>query len=157
MTEIAQARAPTSPADLAFALVRIVAGLTIAYHGYPKLMNGVAGLAGSVIPKIGLPAPLIVAYVVMITEVAGGLLLAAGLFTRIVAIPLVIEFLVIVFIVKFANGFIAFAPTAINPGFAGMVPGGFEFEFLLGIICLASLIGGPGAYSLDGAIARRRG
>ena len=157
MTEIIAERARTSSADLAFAIVRIVAGLTIAYHGYPKLMNGVAGLAGSVIPKIGLPAPLFVAYLVMITEVAGGLLLAAGLFTRIVAIPLVIEFVVIVFIVKFANGFIAFAPTAINPGFAGMVPGGFEFEFLLGIICLACLIGGAGSYSIDGAIARRRG
>jgi putative oxidoreductase len=146
---------PSAP-DLGFALIRIVAGLTIAYHGYPKLVNGVAGLANSVIPKIGLPAPLLWAYAVMVVEVAGGLLLAAGLLTRLAGIALTIEFLVIVFIVKFANGFIAFAPSAIQPGFAGMVPGGFEFEFLLGIICLACVISGAGAYSVDGWIRNRR-
>ena len=94
-------------------LIRVTVGLIIAYHGYPKLANGVAGLANSIIPKMGFPAPLLWAYLVMLTEVVGGLLLAFGLLTRIAAAALVIEFAVIVTQVKWANGFIAFAPSAI--------------------------------------------
>ena len=156
MTDMSTESTRSGSADLGFALIRIVAGLTIAYHGYPKLVNGVAGLANSIIPKIGLPAPMRWAYAVLIVEVAGGLLLAAGLLTRLAGIALTIEFLVIVFIVKFANGFIAFAPSAIQPGFAGMVPGGFEFEFLLGIVSIACVISGAGAYSVDAWIRNRR-
>ena len=148
MTDMSTESTRSGSADLGFALIRIVAGLTIAYHGYPKLVNGVAGLANSVIPKIGLPAPMLWAYAVLVVEVAGGLLLAAGLLTRLAGIALTIEFLVIVFIVKFANGFIA--------GFAGMVPGGFEFEFLLGIVSIACVISGAGAYSVDAWIRNRR-
>jgi uncharacterized membrane protein YphA (DoxX/SURF4 family) len=81
-------------------------------------------------------------------------MLALGLLTRFVSIALVIEFTVIVFVVKFANGFLAFAPKAIQPGFAGMVPGGFEFELLLGLCCLAFLFGGAGRLSLDHAIGK---
>ena len=74
--------------------------------------------------------------------------------TRLITIALVIEFTVIVSVVKFANGFFAFAPKAIQPGFAGMVPGGFEFELLLGLCCLAFLFGGAGRLSLDHAIGK---
>jgi hypothetical protein len=48
----------------------------------------------------------------------------------------------------------AFAPTAIQPGFPGLSAGGFEFEILLGLCCLAFLFGGGGRFSVDHAIGK---
>src|SRR5262249_35603427 len=94
------------------------------------------------------------AWIVACVECGGGTLLAIGLFTRLVSAALVIEFTVIVFVVKWANGFIAFAPTAIPPGLPGMIPGGFELELPLGLCCLAFPSGGSGRPSADQLIGK---
>lgn len=144
--------APLAPYSYAF--IRFCAGAIIARHGYPKLFEGGAhGLAG-LLPKLGLEPALAWAYLVGIVEFGGGILLAIGLFTRLAAAALVIEFAVIVFAVKFANGFFAFAPKAIQPGFAGLVPGGFEFELFLGLVCLAIFFRGGDRPSVDSAIGK---
>lgn len=144
---------PLAPYGLA--LIRIVIGLFIARHGYPKLFEGgTAGLAAGVLPKLGLQPALGWAYLVGLTEFVGGIMLALGFLTRFVAAALVIEFAVIVFTIKWANGFFAFAPKAIQPGFAGMTVGGFEFELSWGLICLAFLFTGGGRLSVDHAIGR---
>ena len=80
-------------------------------------------------------------------------MLAFGFLTRFAAAALVIEFAVIVCVVKWANGFFAFRQ-AIQPGFAGIVPGGFEFELSWRLICLALLFAGGGRLSVDRAIGR---
>ena len=145
--------APLAPYSLAF--IRIVIGVFIARHGYPKLFEGgTAGLAAGMLPKLGLQPALGWAYLVGFTEFVGGIMLALGLLTRFAAAALVIEFAVIVFVAKWANGFFGFAPKAIQPGFAGMTPGGFEFELSWGLICLAFLFSGGGRLSVDGAIGR---
>jgi len=137
-----------------YPFIRLCAGVIIARHGYPKLFEGgVSGLAGF-LPKLGLEPGLAWAYLVGFVEFGGGVLLAIGLLTRLAAAALVIEFSVIVFVVKFANGFFAFAPKAIQPGFAGMVPGGFEFEMFLGLVCFAVLLRGGGELSIDRAIGK---
>ena len=91
--------------DLGLLLLRIVAGITLTAHGYPKLFGGpgkrphavlvrtmgpnypaalersgpgfVAGLQ-----RMGVPYPEIAAKASGLTEFAGGLALAAGLLTR---------------------------------------------------------------------------
>jgi putative oxidoreductase len=144
--------APLSP--YAYPFIRICLGLIIARHGYPKLFEGLAvGLSG-IIAKLGLQPALGWAYLIGVVEFAGGIMLALGFLTRLAAASLVIEFAVIVFVIKFANGFFAFAPKAIQPGFAGYVPGGFEFEMFLGLCCLAFLFGGAGRLSIDQAIGK---
>lgn len=143
-----------SLAPYSYPFIRFCAGVIIARHGYPKLFEGgVNGLAGF-LPKLGLEPGLAWAYLVGFVEFGGGVLLAIGLLTRLAAAALVIEFTVIVFIVKFANGFFAFAPKAIQPGFAGMVPGGFEFEMFLGLVCLAVLFRGGDWLSVDRAVGK---
>ncbi|HXQ51597.1 MAG TPA: DoxX family protein [Stellaceae bacterium] len=143
-------------APFAYAFIRVCAGLIIARHGYPKLFEGGAtGLAaGSILPKLGFTPPIVWAYIIGCTEFFGGLMLAVGFLTRLAAAALIVEFAVIVFAVKWANGFFAFAPKAIQPGFAGLVPGGFEFEMLLGLICVAAFFRGSDALSVDRAIGR---
>jgi putative oxidoreductase len=142
-------------APYAYAFIRICVGIIILRHGWPKVFEtGIAGLAAGPITKLGLSPPLAWGYLVMVTEFAGGLMIAFGFLTRLAAFMLVIEFSVIVFAIKWANGFFAFAPKAIQPGFAGMIPGGFELELLLGLCCLAFLFGGAGRFSIDRAIGR---
>ena len=144
---------PFAPCGIA--VIRICLGLIIARHGYPKLFEGAAaGLAAGMMPKLGLEPALFWAYLVGVTEFVGGLLLAAGFLTRLAAFALVIEFVVIVFVIKFANGFFAFTPQAIQPGFKGLSAGGFEFEMFLGLCCFGFLLAGGGHFSVDKKVGK---
>src|SRR5205823_8978087 len=118
-------------APYAYGFMRFCVGAIIVPHGYTKLFQRAVSPAAGMIAKLGLEPALAWAYSVGIIEFFGGILLAIGLLTRLAAAALVIEFAVIVFAVKFANGFFAFK-------------NGFEFELLLGLLCLAILFKGGG-------------
>lgn len=53
---------------------------------------------------LGLPFPWVMAFLATATELAGAVLLALGLFTRLVSIPLAITMLVAIFSVHWPNG-----------------------------------------------------
>jgi putative oxidoreductase len=76
------------------------------------------------------------AYVIMILETAGAILIVIGLFTRPVALLLFIEFLVIVFKAHLPAGW---SPAA----------GGAEYVSMWCLILLAILLRGGGPWSLD--------
>jgi putative oxidoreductase len=144
-----------SLAPYSYSFIRFCVGAIIVRHGFPKVFaGGAAGLSGFLAGKLHLEPALLWAWIIACVECGGGALLAIGLFTRLVSAALVIEFIVIVFVVKWANGMIAFAPTAIQPGFPGLSAGGFEFEMLLGLCCLAFLFGGGGKASVDQIIGK---
>jgi putative oxidoreductase len=124
-----------------YAFMRFCVGAIIVPHGYTKLFQGATGPAAGMIAKLGLEPALAWAYFVGIVEFFGGILLAIGLLTRLAAAALVIEFAVIVFAVKFASGFFAFR-------------NGFEFELLLGLLCLGIFFKGGGKFSVDRAIGK---
>jgi putative oxidoreductase len=144
-----------SLAPYAYPFIRFCVGAIIVRHGFPKVFaGGAAGLSGFLAGKLHMEPALVWAWIIAFAECGGGALLAIGLFTRLVSAALVIEFAMIVFVVKWANGMIAFAPTAIQPGFPGLSAGGFEFEMLLGLCCLAFLFGGGGKASVDQMIGK---
>ena len=58
---------------------------------------------------LGLPFPWLMAFLATATELAGAVLLAAGLFTRLISVPLAITMLVAVFSVHWPNGWQAIA------------------------------------------------
>ena len=128
-------------APYGYAFMRFCVGAIIAPHGYTKLFQGGIGASAGIIAKLGLEPAIAWAYLVGGVEFFGGILIAIGLLTRLAAAALLIEFAVIVFAIKFANGFFAFR-------------NGFEFELLLGLLCLAILFGGGGKLSLDRAIGK---
>jgi len=128
-------------APYAYSFMRLCTGAVIIPHGYTKLFAGAVGPAAGMIAKLGLQPANEWAYFVGCVEFFGGILLAIGLLTRLAAALLIIEFAVIVFGVKFAAGFFAFR-------------NGFEFELLLGLLCIAILFGGGGKLSVDRAIGR---
>ena len=113
------------------ALLRIIAALLFMEHGLMKLFHFPAAQPGAPDP---LP-PLLMAAAAI--EVAGGALIAAGLFTRIAAFICSGEMAVGYFMAHASRGFWP----ALNQGEAAIL---FCFVFLY----LAAA--GPGAWSLDG-------
>ena len=128
-------------APYAYSFMRLCVGAIIIPHGYTKLFQGAVPPAAGMIAKLGLEPAMAWAYFVGLVEFGGGILIAVGFLTRLAAIALAIEFAVIVFAVKFVNGFCAFK-------------NGYEFELLLGLLCVAIFFRGGGSLSIDRAVGR---
>lgn len=119
-------------------LLLLRAGLAIVFfaHGWPKLKDP-AKFTGF-IQQIKFPAPVVFAWIVILLETLGAVLLLAGFGTRELGILLAINMLVAIRSVK-----IGLAKT----GFVGQP--GWEFEFILLVASLALTFTGAGAISLD--------
>jgi putative oxidoreductase len=127
--------------DYAELLLRVVAGLILPLlHGLPKIgilgSGNPAGVAGG-LEKSGYYPGIFWAYVIILSEIVGGAFLALGLFTRLAAAVLIIEFINVVY-VDFANR-----------GTAGA-----RYSFVLLIVYIFFLIRGGGPYSLDRKLGR---
>ena len=123
-------------------LVRVTAGLMLVPHGAQKLFGwfggyGLEATGQFFLSKLGLPPSL--ALVAGLVEFFGGLMLAAGLATRVVAALVVGLMAVAVLQVHLGAGFF-------------WTSGGFEYPLFWGIVALAFVLRGGGRYSLDAAI-----
>lgn len=124
-----------------YPLIRIAAGLMLVPHGWAKLVDGEVHQLAANFAVVG-PVPAgFWAYLVASVELFGGLMLAAGLLTRLAAAAIAIEMAVIVLKVHLANGFF-------------WTRLGYEFPLLWGLVCLGILCAGSGPASLDRAIGR---
>jgi putative oxidoreductase len=119
--------------DLALLLVRVVLGIIMIYHGWPKLTN----LGGTIegFTGMGIPLPALSAIFAMVAEVFGGLLLLVGAFTDIAGLLIAIDMLGAIIFVHAKNGF------AVNEG-------GFEWPLALLAMALAIALAGPGRYAV---------
>lgn len=126
--------------EISLGVLRIVTGIIFAAHGYQKFfLMGIDGTTGF-FTGLGIPLPGIAALVVATVELIGGISLALGLFTRLIAIPLAIDMASAIFF--FHRGF--------------FVPRGIEFVTMLMVSAIALSIGGPGAFSIDRMIGGTR-
>jgi putative oxidoreductase len=121
-------------------LIRVVAGGSLAMHGYPILFGNI-GAAARFLESVGFENGVFWAYVVGIVEFLCGLFLALGLLTRVAAAP-IIGFLVIA-IVTYHWQF----------GFA-WESRGIEYPLFWSIVVLHYLVRGGGPWSLDALIGR---
>ena len=119
------------------AVLRIIAALLFMEHGLMKLFHFPAAQPGAPSP---LPMFLIVAAVI---EVGGGALIALGLFTRLAAFICAGEMAV--------GYFMAHAPKGFWPAL-NMGEGAILFCFIFLFLAAA----GPGAWSVDGSLGKRR-
>ena len=128
-------------AGLAPLAVRLIVGSIMFAHGLQKLQGGpgnfAQGLAG-----MGVPLPVLMAYVVTLVEVVGGLLLIVGLLSRLSALLLTINLTIAVLLVKTGVGFL-------SPQGGGV---GAEFDLALIAGLLVILFAGPGRLSVDHAL-----
>jgi putative oxidoreductase len=130
--------------ELGILIVRLAIGLTLAAHGAQKLFGwfGGGGIAGTApfLEQLGFRPARLHAALAGIAETAGGLLLAAGLFTPLAAAALLGVMVVAVGSVHWGKGFF-------------LQTGGLEYNLVLGAGALAVAFTGPGGLSLDRALA----
>jgi len=136
--------------DTALLLIRLILGLVFLAHGAQKVFGlfGGHGLQATVqfMTKSGMPV--IVPYLVSFGELAAGIGFIFGFLTRIAAAGMFLEMLGGVFLIHWKNGFFM--------NWEGNQKGeGFEYTLTLCVICLALLISGAGAYSIDASMRRR--
>ncbi len=120
-------------------MFRVVTGLWLLPHGLPKIFGGAAG-TGEFLESVGYSPGIFWAWAIALTEVVGGLLLAAGLLTRFAA------FVIFVFMVNAAvfhsqNGFL-------------WSDGGWEYPGMWAAAALVFVVLGGGRFSVDRAIGR---
>jgi putative oxidoreductase len=117
---------------LGLLVLRLVAGVILAAHGWQKIHGGPGHFVHTV-SGLGLPGWM--AYLAIAAEFLGGLLLIAGFATRIAAVFVLIDMLVAIFKVHLHRGLIG--------------QGGFEFPLSLAAIAFALIFFGAGEISID--------
>ncbi len=118
--------------DLGILCLRILMGAGIAYHGYGKVFGGHMAMMVPGVEKMGFPMPEVFAWAAALSEFAGGILIAVGLFTRAAAF--------FVFCTMSVAAFIAHAADPLQAK---------ELALAYWTISLALIFMGGGEYSLD--------
>ena len=130
-----------SGSHLAYAFMRFSTGAVLVPHGVVKLMAMSPGTYAGTIAQHSLPAPLLLSWLMILTESVGAACVAVGLFTRFWAAAIWIEMAVI--ITQFQWGFGYFWTNR-----------GIEYALLWLLLCTAILFRGGGRYSLDHYLGR---
>lgn len=119
-------------------IMRVLIGLMFATHGYQKIFGGrMEGFTGAV-ESMGFPAPALFAWAAALSELAGGVLIALGLGTRIMAFFAAVT--------MFVAAFVAHAQDPFDVREKALV-------FLAYFV--GTIFTGAGQYSLDAVIARK--
>jgi putative oxidoreductase len=119
-------------------LFLLIARLVVAYGFYEPAMNKWADISSVAqwFGSIGIPFPILNAYMAASMEITGVILLALGLLTRLISIPLIIIMIVAIITVHLPNGFSA-------------GDNGFEIPLYYMIFLLGFLANGAGKFSID--------
>lgn len=121
--------------------LRLALGLIFLDAGFGKFHRGISG-TGRWMEGLGIPMPQLTARLVAVTELAGGVLLLAGLGVHWVAIALAIDMAAAAGTAKFKMG----AP------FQGGEVQGYDFNVILVGASVALVLIGAGPLSLDALI-----
>ena len=134
---------PAPARDIAMLIARIILGVVLFAHGWQKLMiNGIADTYGQ-FEKLGIPLAIVSASFTSFVEFVGGVLIIVGaLTTTVVALDLVV--------MVGAAGFVH-----VTHGIFAK-DGGWELVGVIVAVELALAAFGPGRYSVDDLVARRR-
>jgi len=130
------------------AILRIVLGIAMLVHGWGKLSGGVDGVAGFFGGTLGIPAPGLMAWVVTIVELVGGILLVVGFLTQIAGILITLDMLGAILFAYLLRGapFIAENGQQIS----------WEKEAVFAAAALCIVLAGPGAWAVDDVLAENR-
>ena len=121
-------------------LARLTVGVAFAESGWGKLHN--LEKVAEYFAELGIPAPAFQATFVSGVELICGSLVAIGLATRLAALPLIGTMVVALITAKASD----------IAGFSDLIG---TIEFCYAVLCAWLALAGPGAASIDHAIARR--
>lgn len=142
------ALAPTTTVrtGIALLILRVIAGWALHFHGAPKLADPLHWLDDSPSLHAALPnAPQFLEPIVAFAEGIGSYLIIVGLLTRLWALLIVCDLGTAVIGVGMLHG---------HPFVGGR--DSYEIPALLWTFAAVLLVAGPGPYSLDALLARRR-
>ncbi|WP_026532565.1 DoxX family protein [Arthrobacter sp. H41] len=124
---------------IARALLRVVVGFLFAAHGWQKFNEWTIAGTQAAFGEMGIPLAEIVAPLIAILELGGGIALIIGVLARPIALLLTLDMLGALVLVHLNAGvFVA--------------SNGFELVLLLGTAALAIALVGPGRLSADHAL-----
>jgi putative oxidoreductase len=138
-------------------LLRIMAGGVFFWEGVMKFVFTNQGVGR--FTKLGFPFPELTASFVGGLEIVGGLLLLAGLFTRLTALPFIIEMIVAILSTKISM-FLGTSPLPLPPvppqtGFWAVLHE-VRSEYAQLLTCSFLLLQGAGKWSLDAVLGLGR-
>ena len=138
--------------------LRLMAGAVFFWEGVMKFVFPNQGVGR--FTKLGFPAPHLTATADGWFEIVGGLLLLTGLLTRLIAVPFIIEMFVAMASTKIPM-YLGTSPLPLPPvppqiGFWAVLHE-IRSEYAQLLTCAYLLMDGPGRWSLDALLARRRG
>jgi len=137
-------------------LLRVMAGTVFLWEGVMKFVFANQGVGR--FTKLGFPAPHFTATADAWLEIIGGILLIAGLLTRAIAIPFIVEMLVAMASTKIPM-YLGTSPLPLPPvppqvGFWAVLHE-IRSEYAQLACCAFLLVVGPGPWSLDSLLASR--
>ena len=128
--------------------LRLIVGYGFMEHGFAKLSRGPEAFA-AILHTIGVPAPHLMAWLTILTELIGGLAVLLGAFVPLVSPPMAAVLLVAMLTVHLPYGFSSIKLLSVTSGRAQFGPPGYELD-LLYLACLAApVFGGSGPMAID--------
>ena len=130
---------PLFPYGTVTAVFRIIIGIFMIYHGWEVFSKGPIDTYTGWLTDMHFPAPELWAYLGKAIELAGGILLLLGLFTRVITIPLMLDMLFIAFVL--GHGKIFYED---------------QYPFLFFLFFVFFFFAGPGKWSLDNLFLKKK-
>ena len=128
--------------------LRLIVGYGFMEHGFAKLSRGPEAFT-AILQTMGVPAPHLMAWLTILTELIGGLAVLLGAFVALVSLPMAAVLLVAMLTVHLPYGFSSIKLMSVTAGRAQFGPPGYELD-LLYIACLGALVlGGSGPIAID--------
>jgi uncharacterized membrane protein YphA (DoxX/SURF4 family) len=138
-------------------LLRLMAGGVFLWEGILKFVYANQGVGR--FTKLGMPFPAFTANFVASLEIVGGLLLISGLLTRVIAVPFIIEMIVAILSTKISL-YLGTSPLPLPPAPPKVgiwaVLHEIRSEYAQIMTSMFLLINGPGRWSLDALLQKRR-
>ena len=118
---------------LGLLVLRLLLGAIMIAHGWQKIADHMHGITG-MIHQLGLPT--FMAYVVVATELGGGILIVVGFLTRLAALAIFVDMVVAILKVHLPHGLFS-------------SNGGFEFPLACAAIAFSLIWSGAGPIAID--------
>lgn len=148
---------PPTDAPKSMLLLRLMAGGVFFWEGILKFMYANQGVGR--FTKLGIPFPHFTATAIASLEIVGGLLLLAGLTTRLIALPFIAEMIVAILSTKISL-YLGTSPLPLPPappqvGFWAVLHE-VRSEYAQMLTAIFLMVNGAGEWSLDAMLANRR-
>jgi len=128
--------------------LRLIVGYGFMEHGFAKLSRGPEAFA-AILHTMGVPAPHLMAWLTILTELIGGLAVLLGAFVPLVSLPMAAVLFVAMLTVHLPYGFSSIKLLNVTSGRAQFGPPGYELDLLYLAGLAALVIGGSGPIAID--------